>query len=213
MKACEREIRRDGIFLYDSYYEARIYEPHKFEVYTFRMFVRDINHALHILATIPPITRYDRLAIHDDGIFVIDIYHRYTGFIGRSYMDKLLGGYNRRDIVRGIETLIGQLTLLAYECCTNLDSPYVRGNFQAYGMESKESLQYIGYLRHLFINVGNIQDLVDTCKLVYISDIATMKLLEDSLHNIQCIHTIIAPVVSWIKPDDMCTNQIYTKKG
>jgi hypothetical protein len=160
------------------------------------MYVRDITNALHILATIPPITRYDRLAIAADGVFGVDTYHRYTGCIGRSYMDKLTGGYNRHDIVRGIESLIIQLIRIAYECVAKLDSPYVQGNFRAYGMTSQETIQYTGYLRQLFVNVGNIRGLVDTCKLVYILDKATMTLLEDCLRDIQLISTIIDPVVS-----------------
>ena len=155
----------------------------------------DIKNALHILATIPTINQYDRVVLYADGSFGVDRYHHYTGYIGRSCLDKLVGGYNRRDIVRGIEDLITQLLRVAQECSSKLDSVYVVGNFRAYGMKTPDTILYTDYLRQLWINVCNIRDLVDTCKLIYLSDAVITALLEDCLKDIRRMSRIIDPFI------------------
>jgi hypothetical protein len=153
------------------------------------------ENTLHILSNIPLTTRYDRLFIREDGIFSVDTYHMYIGWMGRTIMDTVIGGYNRKTIFQAIESLIINLTHIANSCVMKLDTPYVRGNMRTFGLETEETRRYSGYLQQLGDKMCNLDMLITTLKLVYITDPTACKLLDDVHQDIQTISRVIKHTV------------------
>jgi hypothetical protein len=149
---------------------------------------------LHILLTIPSTTQYDRLYIREDGLFSVDISHTYIGCIGRTFMDTVVGGYNRRNILQAIESLIRNLTHLANRCAMKLDTPYVRGNRRSFGLETEETRRYSGYLQQLSDTLCKLYLLITTLRLVYVADTTTCRVLDDVNQDIETIYHILDQV-------------------
>ena len=153
------------------------------------------ENTLHVLSNIPSTTQYDRLFIQEDGIFTVDTSHLYVGCIGRTIMNTIVGGYNRRTVLQAIETLVGNLTHLANTCAMKLNNPYARGNMRAFGLETEETRRYSAYVQQLNNKACNLCLLITTLKLVYITDSTACKLLDDADQEIQAIYHLIDPLV------------------
>ena len=162
------------------------------------MDARAITQALETLVHLPSITELDRLVVQSDGSFAIDAYHSFAGCIGRTCIDTLVRGHNRRDVVRALQALLAQLMHVARQCASTLDAPYVMGNFRAYGLETPDTVRYTHYLRLLVGHMCKARDLVQMCRRTYLADITTSALLDVCLQDIQTIHRIISPVESWL---------------
>ena len=147
--------------------------------------------ALYILSNIPSTTQYDRLFIREDGTFSVDMSHIYIGRMGRTIMNTVIGGYNRRAVFNAIESLVRNLTQIANTCMIKLDNPYARGNLRTYGLQTKDTRRYSGYLQQLKDKLGNLYLLITTLKLAYITDTTACKLLDDVNHDVQTIYQIV----------------------
>ena len=150
--------------------------------------------ALYILSNIPSTTQYDRLCIQEDGTFSVDMSHIYIGRMGRTIMNTVIGGYNRRTVLNAIESLVRNLTHISNTCMITLNNPYARGNLRTYGFQTKDTQRYSGYLQQLKDKVCNLYLLITTLKLAYIADRTSCKLLDDVNCDIQTIYQIIDPM-------------------
>jgi hypothetical protein len=157
----------------------------------------DEVHALMILSTIPSTTAYDRLYVHSDGVFKVDVSHRYIGHIGRSFMDTVVGGHNRGRVTRSIVDLLSALLRLAHQCVAKLQTPPVNGTLHTNdGLDTVDDVQlYIGYADQLSGNLRNVHVLIHTLQLVYLADSSVCRLLDDTLQEIETIDRVIAPIL------------------
>jgi len=152
-------------------------------------------HALLILESIPASNQYDRLYIQGDGLISVDMYHRYTGCLGRSCMHQVSGGHSRQTILHAIETLLCELTRIAHECTENLCAPYTIGNFRCYGLETDATKYYKSQVGRLVNGLHKLRALIATLQLVYIGDTHTAGLLRDSIDRLQTIEFVVQPVL------------------
>ena len=151
----------------------------------------DQTHCLRILASIPDTTQYDRLYIRPDGFFALDTSYTYTGSLGRSLMDALVGGHNRTIILSTIEDLLVQLKHMTQHCVLKLDTPYVQGNLRTFELETDETKLYKDLVRQLSESLWRLQVLIRMLKIVYISDTSTSRRLYTCSSEAETIeHTI-----------------------
>jgi hypothetical protein len=158
-----------------------------------KMNKQDEDNILSMLAKIPVLTTRGRLYVDTDGNLALDTVHMYMGGVGRCFLNTVVGGYSRTDIISALTRMFVQMKRLSTRCITKLDNPYTRGNMRTFQIRTLETTHYEMCQSRLSHSISSVQTLLNTLIIIYATDIETVDHLRAFIQSSREVYKLLLP--------------------